>query len=304
MRETLTFRPSNDNLDLIDKLLELADKDNRDINNYIELLFLQHINSKKAVLKAPEPKGIDIVDKVLTEFLKAYYEVFTQTYFISNIGKERKSIGGLIKLYKKDNATDNTMCADFHKFFKSAMKLNDTWLHDNMSPSIIYSQFNKIVKLLRKDKKTDPAERPATTYDINIYFDSVPEFGFIGADVMIKTFHKINTAFPSLPLNWYDVLYHKIMEAGYTNEMLITAVDHVIQTHTYPRPQIALFFNKVKTLKYYTYDEVVKKADPSQLGNKVWSLFSISNEPGKEKMWVNIAEAKAMNLGHILKNPL
>ena len=41
--ETLTFRPSKENSELLAQLSELATAENRSLNNYIETLFLNHL---------------------------------------------------------------------------------------------------------------------------------------------------------------------------------------------------------------------------------------------------------------------
>jgi len=41
--ETLTFRPSKENKTLLAQLAKLAKQDNRNLNNYIETILLNHI---------------------------------------------------------------------------------------------------------------------------------------------------------------------------------------------------------------------------------------------------------------------
>lgn len=43
---TITFRPSRKNKLLIKKLKDLANKENRTLNNYIETVLTSHINNK------------------------------------------------------------------------------------------------------------------------------------------------------------------------------------------------------------------------------------------------------------------
>jgi DnaD/phage-associated family protein len=43
MANTLTFRPSKQNSELLTQLLELAKQDNRKLNNYIEIILLNWI---------------------------------------------------------------------------------------------------------------------------------------------------------------------------------------------------------------------------------------------------------------------
>ena len=43
--ETLTFRPSKKNKNLLSDLNKLAEKENRTLNNYIETILLNHIQA-------------------------------------------------------------------------------------------------------------------------------------------------------------------------------------------------------------------------------------------------------------------
>ena len=44
--ETLTFRPSKKNETILSELAELAEHENRSLNNYIETLFINHLKER------------------------------------------------------------------------------------------------------------------------------------------------------------------------------------------------------------------------------------------------------------------
>ena len=44
--ETLTFRPSKKNETILAQLAELAEQENRSLNNYIETLFINHLKDR------------------------------------------------------------------------------------------------------------------------------------------------------------------------------------------------------------------------------------------------------------------
>lgn len=44
--ETLTFRPSKENKNLLAQLAKLAKQDNRNLNNYIETVLLLHLQER------------------------------------------------------------------------------------------------------------------------------------------------------------------------------------------------------------------------------------------------------------------
>ena len=45
-KETLTFRPSKENDNILARLSELAKEENRSLNNYIETLFINHLKER------------------------------------------------------------------------------------------------------------------------------------------------------------------------------------------------------------------------------------------------------------------
>lgn len=49
--ETLTFRPSKENSNLLASLAELAKQDNRNLNNYIETVLLTHLKERGVKIK-------------------------------------------------------------------------------------------------------------------------------------------------------------------------------------------------------------------------------------------------------------
>lgn len=50
---------------------------------------------------------------------------------------------------------------------------------------------------------------------------------------------RLQTTFPSLPIGFYQILNERIVANGITNERLIKAVNHVIDTCHYPTPTVA-----------------------------------------------------------------
>lgn len=46
-KQTLTFRPSNNNQNLLSDLKKLAEKENRTLNNYIQLILINHLKITK-----------------------------------------------------------------------------------------------------------------------------------------------------------------------------------------------------------------------------------------------------------------
>jgi len=91
----------------------------------------------------------DFIDRVLHVFSEEY-----GGYRILNRGKERKAIGKILTHYKKEFPETNSEEAlhNLRLFFHQCVNINDPWLYNNMSPSIIASKFNEIVKVLTNEK--------------------------------------------------------------------------------------------------------------------------------------------------------
>lgn len=80
-------------------------------------------------------------------------------------------------------------------------------------------------------------------------------------EVVAKSVVLVKKAFPSLPINFFDVFSDRIICNKFTDKRLNDAVNHVIDTCIYPTPTIANFISFDKFVKLYTYDQVVKMSD-------------------------------------------
>lgn len=146
---------------------------------------------------------------------------------------------------------------------------------------------------MQLSKSIAKVEEHEGVYTVSIYTDEL-------TDKTISTcLAKIAMAFPDLPATWYNVFMEMIKTAGYTNQRLIDAVNHVILTCEYPKPTIAKIISYDKQLKLYTYYEMVKLV--GEFGEKVWSLYKVVNLPSRAKMWACISEAEALNMMSIFE---
>jgi len=113
-------------------------------------------NNKKEEKKLP-PKSADKEKTDYPDFIDRVLHVFSEEYGgyrILNRGKERKAIGKILTHYKKEFPETNSEEAlhNLRLFFHQCVNINDPWLYNNMSPSIIASKFNEIVKVLTNEK--------------------------------------------------------------------------------------------------------------------------------------------------------
>lgn len=99
----------------------------------------------------------DFIDELLNIFCEEYQVNRGFEFEIINRGKERKAVGTILQNYKKRNSAsppksaDETR-ADFRNYFNACMKIPDTWLRENMSPSLIVSKYNEIRTKLSSGK--------------------------------------------------------------------------------------------------------------------------------------------------------
>jgi len=100
---------------------------------------------EKNIRKEEANKSPDFIDSIVNCFVEEHgnYEVIIP-------GKEREMAGKILKIYKKrfpDANSEETLMA-LRDYFKSCINIQDAWLKNNMSLSIIVSKFNEINKIL------------------------------------------------------------------------------------------------------------------------------------------------------------
>jgi hypothetical protein len=91
----------------------------------------------------------DYIDRIVEQFAEAHGD-----YEIVNRPKEREFAGKLLKIHKSkypDMDSDETL-KSLREYFNACVNINDTWLHDNMSLSIIINKFNEINNILKHGK--------------------------------------------------------------------------------------------------------------------------------------------------------
>jgi hypothetical protein len=117
--------------------------------------------------------------------------------------------------------------------------------------------------------------------EISIYTDRLT------SESIIKGIVKIKKAFPSLPIDFYEVFDERINENRFTDQRLKDAINNVIDNCIYPVPTIANFISFDKRVKVFTYDEMVKKCNES--GPETWNNYKGVLLPGNvKKVWIHI----------------
>ena len=114
---------------------------------------------------------------------------------------------------------------------------------------------------------------------------------------MIENIAKIKFAFPSLPLEFYDVLSDRIKAQGFSDARLQDAVNHVIDTCHYPTPTIADFISFDKKFKVFTHEEMLKKLDDYGQDKKFWDSYKSIKLPNRPKrVWIHVNDIAQYNI--------
>jgi hypothetical protein len=99
----------------------------------------------------PKKQGQSFIDELIDIFLAEYRDANGIEYVITTRGKELAAAGVLLGLYKKKFPEADTVQAreSLTAYLRACVRVNDKWLQENMSLSIIISQFNRINKILK-----------------------------------------------------------------------------------------------------------------------------------------------------------
>ena len=92
---------------------------------------------------------------------------------------------------------------------------------------------------------------------------------------------KVRQAFPSLPVEFFDILSDRVKENGFSDQRLKDSVTNVIDNCIYPTPTIAQFISFDKRFKIYTYDQVLKLND--ELSGKAFEYYRPTRHYGFSK---------------------
>lgn len=112
---------------------------------------------------------------------------------------------------------------------------------------------------------------------------------------LINGITRIKKAFPSLPIEFYEILKERIQSKGFTDIRFMDAVNNVIDSCVYPHPTIAQFISWDKRIPMFTYDQVLKKFNESELGAKFWDYYKQFNHYDKP-VWIHVNDIEKYNI--------
>ena len=122
--------------------------------------------------------------------------------------------------------------------------------------------------------------------------------GELTTQCIIVNFAKVKKAFPSLPVEFYDIFAERIKENCFSDDRLKDAINTVIDTCTYPIPTIASFISFDKRVKLYTYSDLIKLMN-SYCGS-VWDDFKVVHVVATTKrFYVSVIDIQRYNLQQV-----
>ena len=114
---------------------------------------------------------------------------------------------------------------------------------------------------------------------------------------LINGITRIKKAFPSLPIEFYEILKERIQSKGFTDKRFADAVNSVIDTCVYPTPTIAQFISWDKRIPMFTYEQICKKFDESGLGAKFWTYYkSLQFNDKATRVWIHVNDVEQYNI--------
>ena len=85
---------------------------------------------------------MDYINQIIEIYKEEYQESRGLEYHSS--AKDRSAVGKLQRLYKNKDKNTQDSLLDFRSFFKKCLEIEDKWLFENMTLSIINSKINEI----------------------------------------------------------------------------------------------------------------------------------------------------------------
>jgi len=123
---------------------------------------------------------------------------------------------------------------------------------------------------------------------MSIYNDELTTQNTINGTVKLKK------SFPALTKEFFDMFADRIKDNKFTDQRLNDSINYVIDNCIYPTPSIAQFISFDKRIKLYTYHDMVRMNDQTQVAFKSYRPVKIYgiNKP----MYANINDIEVYKL--------
>ena len=118
--------------------------------------------TKSKVELKPQPlllstRNKKYLDGIIEVFQQEYQQSRGRDYVITNQEKERNAVEKLLDIMKKELPEIDSAegVKTLRHLFRLCLSVEDTWLYNNMSLTVIHSQFNQIQNILNSPKKAN-----------------------------------------------------------------------------------------------------------------------------------------------------
>lgn len=105
---------------------------------------------------------------------------------------------------------------------------------------------------------------------------------------------KLSTAFPSMSVNFFNLLAERITKRGITEDRLEFAIEHVLDNFTYKHLTIADIMSIDSKVAVMSYNEMVAECSKRGCTTNEFAPIRIGNEP--KPFWVHRSDKVKFNL--------
>lgn len=113
--------------------------------------------------------------------------------------------------------------------------------------------------------------------------------GDLTPKVVTESMAELKASFPALPAEFFTMLSKRVKDNGFSDERLRDAVRHVIDNCIYPSPTIAQIISFDRTLRLYTYFEMVEMVNKVNGDAKLWDYYE-KRKINDKLFWVSKAD--------------
>lgn len=125
-------------------------------------------------------------------------------------------------------------------------------------------------------------------YNLSLYSGELTPGGVVEATAKIKK------AFPALPPEFFDVLIDMVKNECFSDNRFMDAVNNVIKNCEYPTPTVAKFLSFDKSVKLYTYSDMIKLVNTDRKAFEKHKAIKVQGT--KEPLWAHISDIERYKL--------
>lgn len=127
--------------------------------------------------KAKKKTEPNFIEQIVAQFAMAYEEAREVPYVTMSKGRESAMASKLLIAYKAScpNLDSEKTLTGMRKYFELCVRIEDKWLYDNMSLSLIVNKYNEINTILRNANQRRIPKGGATSSDLERIYRKIDE---------------------------------------------------------------------------------------------------------------------------------